>query len=171
MVQLKCVAMYQDMYMMTEARSSPIQPTQDPRHCHSCVRGQNISLVLPRHLPVCPGYPGQAGPGLHQPDPLFYHAFTGQLCAADGGMYSRARVIKMGEQAVSIIYIDYGDMEMKDKADLGMLSDEMLIMPPAVVKVANGWWGGGGPQDGGGRWDNNSWSTLSRQVSYQRFFQ
>ena len=71
MVQLKCVAMYQDMYMMTEARSSPIQPTQDPRHCHSCVRGQNISLVLPRHLPVCPGYPhGQAGPGLHQPDPL-----------------------------------------------------------------------------------------------------
>ena len=175
MVQLKCVAMYQDMYMMTEARSSPIQPTQDPRHCHSCVRGQNISLVLPRHLPVCPGYHhGQAGPGLHQPDPLFSHAFPGQLCAAkftaDGGMY-RARVIKMGEQAVSIIYIDYGDMEMKDKADLGMLSDEMLIMPPAVVKVANGWWGGGGPQDGGGRWDNNSWSTLNRQVSSQRFFQ
>ena len=101
--------------------------------------------------------------------------FPGQLCAAkftaDGGMYN-ARVIKMGEeQALSNIYIDYGDMEMKDKADLGMLFDEMLIMPPAVVKVANGWWGGGGPQDGGGRWDNNSWSTLNRQVSSQRFFQ
>ena len=69
MVQLKCVAMYQDDDRDHILHCSP-HPRGHPRHCCSCVRGQNISLVLPSHLPVCPGHPhGQAGQGLQQPDP------------------------------------------------------------------------------------------------------
>ena len=47
----------------------------------------------------------------------------------------RARVIEIGEQTASVIYIDYRDGEMKDKADLWMLPEEMLTMQPAFVKV------------------------------------
>ena len=47
----------------------------------------------------------------------------------------RARVIEMGGQTATVIYIDYRDREMKDKADLWMLPEEMLTMQPAVVKV------------------------------------
>ena len=40
----------------------------------------------------------------------------------------RARVIEMGGQTATVIYIDCRDGEMKDKADLWMLPEEMLTM-------------------------------------------
>ena len=55
--------------------------------------------------------------------------FPGQLCAArfslDGGMY-RARVSAVTEEVVSIFFIDYGDTEEKDMAELFMLPEELL---------------------------------------------
>ena len=47
----------------------------------------------------------------------------------------RARVIKREEQTISFMFIDYGDREIKVKADLWMRPDKMLTMPPAVIKV------------------------------------
>ena len=47
----------------------------------------------------------------------------------------RARVIKREEQTISFMFIEYGDREIKVKADLWMRPDKMLSMPPAVIKV------------------------------------
>ena len=39
---------------------------------------------------------------------------------------------EIGEQTISVFYIDLGDREIKDT------DDELLAMPPAVVKVNTG---------------------------------
>ena len=64
----------------------------------------------------------------------FLVSFCTAKFTVDGGMH-RARVIETMEHAVSVIFIDYREEEIKDIVELFMLPDELLIMPPAVVKV------------------------------------
>ena len=148
MVQLKCVAMYQDMYMMTETISSTVLPTQEDipgTVAHVCedrtflwfcpaISQSALCILMDKLDKVSNNLTPSSLPASH--------VFPVQLCAAakfttNGSMY-RARVIEMKEQTVTVFYIDYRDKEIKDKAVLGMLPHQLLAMPPAVVKVDTG---------------------------------
>merc|ERR1719318_1719897 len=145
MAKLKCVAMYKDMYMMTETMSSPLLPTQEDipgTVTHVCEDRSSLWFCPTTSQSALDFIMDKLDQVSNNLTPLpVSHVFPGQLCAAmftaDGGMY-RAMVIEMGEQTVSVFYIDYGDRELKDKAELWMLPEELLAMPPAVVKVDTG---------------------------------
>jgi len=64
--------------------------------------------------------------------------FSGQLCGAkfseDEVMY-RAKVISVKEDIVEVIYIDYGNSESRSLSDLYVLPDEILSPNPHAVKM------------------------------------
>ena len=63
----------------------------------------------------------------------------GQLCAArfseDNKMY-RAKITQLVDRTVEVIFIDYGNMEIKKMYELYKLSEELLSLPVAVFGCA-----------------------------------
>jgi len=142
MVKLKCVAVYDNVFLMKKNVAQLNLPLLEDIPCelaeisgdHKCAWFHPESLQDSRDSLM-----DQLDTLTRALSPMSAsEVFSGQLCGAkfseDEVMY-RAKVISVKDDMVDVIYIDYGNSESRSLSDLFMLPDEILSPNPHVVKL------------------------------------
>ena len=141
-VRLKCVAVYDDVFMMKKNFTQLNLPLSENIPCElAAISGDcKAALFHPKSLQDSFDWMTR---WLERRTNLLFplvpsDVFCGQLCGSkfseDGVMY-RAKIVSVKNDMVEVIYIDYGNSELRSFSDLFELPEEILSPNPHVVML------------------------------------